>query len=94
MLNWELMPDEAKKFQDKYKDAVPFEAIVHVAVKQAMDGDQQAREWLRKAGYGDKLDITPTIPEGVGSIIYASKINVQIVKPENAASSNSSAPAV
>lgn len=36
----------------------PFKAIVLVALGQAMGGDRHAREWLRKAGYGDKLDIT------------------------------------
>lgn len=47
----------------KNKEAVmamgsPFKAIVMVALGQAMSGDRHAREWLRKAGYGDKLDIT------------------------------------
>lgn len=47
----------------KNKDAVaamgsPFKAIVMVAVGQAVSGDKAAREWLRKAGYGDKLDVT------------------------------------
>ena len=47
----------------KNKEAVmqigsPFKAIVIVALGQAIDGDKAAREWLRKAGYGDRLDIT------------------------------------
>jgi hypothetical protein len=47
----------------KNKEAVmqmgsPFKAIVLVALGQAVSGDKAAREWLRKAGYGDKLDIT------------------------------------
>jgi hypothetical protein len=47
----------------KNKEAVaamgsPFQAIVMVAVGQAVSGDKAAREWLRKAGYGDKLDVT------------------------------------
>lgn len=46
----------------KNKEAVkqmgtPFKAIVMVALGQAISGDRHAREWLRKAGYGDKLDI-------------------------------------
>lgn len=80
-LNWELMPDDAKDLQKKYGDVLPFEAIVYVAMGQAVKGDQQAREWLRKAGYGDKLDITPVMPEGVASIVYASRVEVKIVKP-------------
>jgi len=47
----------------KNKEAVmqmgsPFKAIVMVALGQAISGDKAAREWLRKAGYGDKLDVT------------------------------------
>lgn len=47
----------------KNKDAVmqmgsPFRAIVMVALGQAISGDKAAREWLRKAGYGDRLDVT------------------------------------
>lgn len=89
---WDEMPQTAKAFHEKHGDATPWEVIVYKAVNQASEGDQQAREWLRKAGYGDQLDITPVLPEGVSSIIYASKINVQIVKPEDAAT-NGSTPA-
>lgn len=47
----------------KNKEAViamgsPWKAIVTVAVGQALSGDRAAREWLRKSGYGDKLDLT------------------------------------
>lgn len=81
-LDWEKLPDDAKALRQKYGDDLPpFEVVVYVAMGQAMKGDQQAREWLRKAGYGDQLDITPVIPEGVASIIYASRVEVQIVKP-------------
>jgi hypothetical protein len=61
----ELESDEFdwKHVPIKNKDAVkemgsPFKAIVYVALGQAISGDKSAREWLRKAGYGDKLDIT------------------------------------
>lgn len=33
-------------------------AIATAMVVKAMQGDKQAAEWLRKTGYGDKLDIT------------------------------------
>lgn len=78
---WDEMPDTATKFHEKHGDATPWEAIVYKAVYQAAEGDQQAREWLRKAGYGDQLDITPVLPEGLASIVYASKVEVKIVKP-------------
>lgn len=46
----------------KNKDVIaqmgsPFKAVVMVALGQAISGDKAAREWLRKAGYGDKIDI-------------------------------------
>lgn len=46
----------------KQKDAVksmgsPWRAIVFTAVAKAVSGDVKAMEWLRKSGYGDKLDI-------------------------------------
>lgn len=50
----------------KNKEAVmqmgsPFKAIVYVALGQAISGDKAAREWLRKAGYGDKLSVDAEI---------------------------------
>lgn len=59
-IDWDAMgttPDtlELKK---KFQGRTAFEAISIVAQAQAMAGDNQAREWLRKAGYGDKMDIT------------------------------------
>ena len=47
----------------KNKEAVaamgsPWKAILTVALGQAISGDKHAREWLRKSGYGDKLDLT------------------------------------
>lgn len=40
-----------------YKGA-PVKAIIEVAIKHALNGDQRWAEWLAKHGYGDKLDIT------------------------------------
>jgi hypothetical protein len=36
----------------------PWKAITYVAVVNALKGDTKAAEWLRKAGYGDKVDVT------------------------------------
>lgn len=55
--NWRTIPvKDSQKLQDMYGS--PFKAIVARAIAQALNGDKAAREWLRKAGYGDKLDIT------------------------------------
>lgn len=36
----------------------PWRAIVFTAIAKALNGDVKAMEWLRKSGYGDKLDVT------------------------------------
>lgn len=54
--NWKNVPIKDK---DKAKElGSPWEAIVHTAMAQAYSGNKDAREWLRKAGYGDKIDVT------------------------------------
>lgn len=40
-----------------YKGA-PLKAIIQVAAKQALAGDDKAREWLAKHGWKAQLDIT------------------------------------
>lgn len=59
-INWDLMADNAKTLELKarFRKRTAFEAITIVATEQAMRGDNQAREWLRRAGYGDKMDVT------------------------------------
>lgn len=57
--DWNLLPLKGKEEMAKrYQHKSAWEAIVYVAIGQAMAGDTQAREWLRKSGYGDKVDIT------------------------------------
>lgn len=55
--DWELMP-KAAELAERYKNKSAWEAIVYVAMEQALKGDQQAREFLAKRGYGDKIDFT------------------------------------
>lgn len=59
-IDWALMPDTPKTLELKarFRKKSAFEAITVVAADQALKGDNQAREWLRRAGYGDKMDIT------------------------------------
>lgn len=57
--DWKLIPIKgAEEMAEKYKNKSAWEAIIFVALGQAMTGDTQAREFLAKRGYGDKLDIT------------------------------------
>jgi hypothetical protein len=55
---------------------VPWEAIVYVALGQALSGNIQAMEWLRKAAYGNKLDVA--IPSDTPNIANARKIVIEI----------------
>lgn len=53
--NWDILPTKAKDFGKSVGN--PWKAIVFVAVARALSGDVRPMEWLRKSGYGDKLDI-------------------------------------
>lgn len=73
------------KIPIKQKDAAqaigsPWRAIVFTAIGMAMSGNVKAMEWLRKSGYGDKLDITTA-----GDKIEA--VQVTIVNPNENKSS-------
>lgn len=54
--DWSKLPVKPKN-AEAFTGA-PFKAIVAVQVAKALDGDTRAAEWLRKSGYGDRLDIT------------------------------------
>ena len=54
--DWSKMPVKQKEAVEALGS--PWRAIVYVGVQQALKGDTKAMEWLRKAGYGDKLDVT------------------------------------
>lgn len=57
--DWEKIRFEGKEeFTKTYGSNRAWEAIVYVAISQAMDGDHSAREFLAKRGYGDKIDFT------------------------------------
>jgi len=67
----------------KQKDAVksmgsPWRAIVFTAVAKAVSGDVKAMEWLRKSGYGDKLDVTSNGKE------IQSPLIISRISPRNA----------
>lgn len=59
--DWKLLPLKGSaEMAKRYKNKSAWEAIVYVAMGQAMAGDQQARDFLAKRGYGDKLAIDHT----------------------------------
>lgn len=60
MLNdedFETMLLDSRKGMVEFKGA-PLKAIIKTAVFRASQGDDKAREWLAKYGYGTKLDVT------------------------------------
>lgn len=54
--DWSLVPIKQKDIAQKIGS--PWKAIVFTAIAKAYSGDTKAMEWLRKSGYGDKLDLT------------------------------------
>lgn len=57
-ITWKDIPfGDTSGYRLKFDGLVPWEAIVYVAVGQALSGDIMAMEWLRKAAYGNKVDI-------------------------------------
>lgn len=56
-LDWSKVPiKNGKELQDRYgKDG--WKAIIYVAVGQAISGNKEAREWLSKTAYGEKLKL-------------------------------------
>lgn len=52
--DWKIVP--IKKRGRAMEIGTPFKAIVITALAKAYSGDVKAMEWLRKAGYGDKVE--------------------------------------
>lgn len=58
-VDWKTLPlKDSKAFSERFPDKTAGEVLVLTAIASSMGGDGQAREWLRKGGYGDKVDIT------------------------------------
>lgn len=78
--DWSKIPQVGKKLEQEFgKLGSPLRVIVMKAAIDAMSkGDSQAREWLRKAGWGDKLDVTSD-----GKRIE-SPVIISMVQPRNA----------
>lgn len=79
-INWKNIPIKSKGISDlntKFNNYTPFEAIVFTAFGEALNGSIQAMEWLRRAGYGDKLNVEGTKEIG---IYNADKIIIEPVK--------------
>lgn len=84
--DWSKFPKGNKELQKFLKDIYPIgsplRAIVYVAILDAMVGKgvekMAAREWLRKAGYGDKLDLTSK-----GERLRQEPVVISTIKPRN-----------
>lgn len=82
--DWKLFPKHSKALKEfvemSFPIGSPFRAIVYRAVLDAVGGKGvekvAAREWLRKAGYGDKLDLTSK-----GQRIKQEPVIISTIKP-------------
>lgn len=80
--NWSRVPTKGPELDEYFKEVgAPWRAIVMAAMLQAINGDKDAREWLRKSGYGDKMDDKPAETEVVEPLII-STIKKRHVTPE------------
>lgn len=74
--DWSLVPIKQKDIAQKIGS--PWRAIVYTAIAAAYSGNVKAMEWLRKSGYGDKLDVT-----SAGRAILTPAI-ISVIGPRNA----------
>lgn len=63
--NFEAKIYDSRMGYDEYK-GVPLDAIIYVTINKAVNGDERAREWLAKYGWGQKYKIEATSEINVG----------------------------
>jgi hypothetical protein len=57
-VDWEKVPVRGSdKLGKKYGD-IGWDAIIYVALGQALSGDAAARKWLSESGFGKNIDVT------------------------------------
>jgi hypothetical protein len=78
----EKLLDKVVTTKPSYWDELPTKnganAVVIAMMINAMAGDKQAAEWLRKTGFGDKLTV-----ESEDGLFKATKLEIEIVKSED-----------
>lgn len=77
----EKLLDKVVTTKPSYWDELPTKnganAVVIAMMINAMAGDKQAAEWLRKTGFGDKLTV-----ESEDGLFNTTKLEIEIVKSE------------
>lgn len=58
-----FLEDEGKEFK-----GAPLKAIIGAAIQQSLRGNDKAREWLAKYGYGQKFEVEHSGEIGQGTI--------------------------
>jgi len=66
--DWSLIPIKNKEAAQKF--GAPWKAIVATALAKAYSGDIKAAEWLRKAGYGDKLTLDGELTHNIALVEF------------------------
>ena len=73
--DWSKIPKKGKKLSEYFKEVgAPWRAIVIAAMLQALKGDNNAREWLRKSAYGNNVDVTTERERRIEAPIIVAKI--------------------
>lgn len=78
----EDMLDKVMKKKPSYWEHLPSKNAANVIawamIIKSMEGDDKAANWLRRAGFGDKLTV-----DAEDGLFQSSKIEVEIVKSKN-----------
>lgn len=75
--DWSLIPLSGNQREWAKKLGAPWKAIIATAANKSMMGDTRAMDFLRKSGYGDRLDVTTN-----GKEIQAPLL-ISVVQPRN-----------
>lgn len=76
-LEWDKIPiNRAGELAKRYHGTRGWDALVYIQIGKAFTGDSKAVNFLRKAGYGDK--ITHVVDEG---LFTSGSLKIEIVNP-------------
>ena len=81
--DWSHVPVKPSDLDIIKAIGAPWRAIVYTAIAQSLTGNVKAMEWLRKAGYGDKLDLTSAGQRIKQTPVIVSDIKARHVETES-----------
>jgi hypothetical protein len=72
-MDWDKLPSVSSAKMSVKHSTSGWEAIIYVAAAKALEGNIQAMEWLRKAAYGNQVDLISSTQSFLGPTIYIPK---------------------